>query len=98
MMKAREIRELLHNVVDPRLGKVLVALAEEQSIQKQQIAQLAMLLDTVANALMTQTAAFGNIQTGLDLAIGITKKNQEIRDAYSDSGRVSSEDIGDATD
>lgn len=97
-MKARDIRELLHNVVDPRLGKVLVALAEEQTIQKQQIAQLAQMMDALAGALLTQSNAFGDIQTRVELAAGLTKKNQEIRDAYSDSGRVTSEDIGDATD
>lgn len=36
-MRAREVYEELHRLVDPKLLKVLVALAERQSVQQQEI-------------------------------------------------------------
>lgn len=62
MINSREIRELLRGNVDPRLGKVLVSLSEDNHTLKQQVMLLAQMFDQMCNLLNMQGAALGAVK------------------------------------
>lgn len=51
-MKGREIKERLQGKIDPETLMVLVAIGELASVQQQEIATLAKMLDNVTDILM----------------------------------------------
>lgn len=67
-MQAREIREVLQGKVDPKLIHCMCLLAENASVQKQEIVMLAESLDRLTNILLqlgTVTEATANAMADL---------------------------------
>ena len=61
MINSRQIREL-RGSIDPRLGKILVGLCEDNHTLKQQVQLLAGMFDQMCNLLNTQSAALGAVK------------------------------------
>ena len=95
----RELNELLQQKkITPQAAKILIAIVDEQHAQKQQIAQMASLIDLLTTMLEELARALpsdAQIAEAVAAAHGASAKNHEIREAYANTGRVTSEDIGD---
>lgn len=65
-MKAREVNELLRNKVDPHLLKVLVKIAENQSILSQKIIEMAQLIDQMANLMNMHIVTMETLKSAVD--------------------------------
>lgn len=75
MLKPREIREVLRGKIDPEIGKILVRLCEDNRETRNQVDQLAKMMDQwsdILNAMMNISSAmkitwekrFGPIKPG----------------------------------
>ena len=65
-MKAREVRELLRGKIDPAVSSVIEALAEDISVQKEQLLQLATMYDGIINMNAQIVDIAGNMRGALD--------------------------------
>ena len=66
LMKGREVYELLHKKIDPRLLKVLVAIADNQSILSQKIMDMAQLIDQMSNVITMNVTVMENMKSTID--------------------------------
>ena len=65
-MKGREVYELLNKKVDPRLLKVLVAIADNQSVLSQKVVDMAHLLDQMSNVITMNMSVLENMKGTID--------------------------------
>ena len=65
-MKGREVYELLHRKVEPDLLKVLVAIADNQSILSQKILDMAQLLDQMTNLIAMHVTTMENMKETIE--------------------------------
>lgn len=74
-MKAREITELLRRKIDPDLLRVLVALAERQAVQKQEIEEIAKLVDKSIDIITDFTRVAQNLKTAHETILGMRRSD-----------------------
>lgn len=79
-MKGREVYELLHKRVEPDLLKVLVAIADNQSILSQKVVELAQLLDQMSDVLMMNVTTMENMKQVIERV-----KKEDVPDPDSDT-------------
>ena len=65
-MKAREVRERLHNKVDPELLIVLEATAELASVQAQEIKMMAEMMNSLTDILMQLGVVTESVTNAVD--------------------------------
>ena len=65
-MKGREVYELLNKKVDPHLLKVLVSVADNQSVLSQKIMDMAQLLDQMSNVIAMNVTTMENMKHTID--------------------------------
>ncbi len=70
-MKAREVRERLKGRIDPEALHVIEALAEQQSVFRQQLLELAMQLDSMVNIIAQFTVVAENMKNTVDSMKGV---------------------------
>ncbi len=76
-MKSREVDYKLKGVsIDPRIKAVLMELAEDQSSQRQQIMQLANMLDAALNNMNIVMTVAGNMKDKIEEVGGKSVKDQ----------------------
>ncbi len=90
-MKAREIRELLQGKVDPIFVDTLCALAEDQSVIRQEVKGVAVLVDQMSDIIMN---FMGAMEHGARLQSGAMNKSasdivSSIEGNEDDTGKVS---------
>ena len=66
-MKAREVRERLQGKVDPKVLYVLEALAEQQSVIREQLLQLATMFTAIQDLIANNITIAGNMKDALDM-------------------------------
>ena len=81
-MKAREIREQLRNVVDPRLLTCLEAICEELQLQKHTQVELAKMMNQLADNLNLTHRLLGSSIEHIERMKGINKNINEIRETH----------------
>jgi len=67
-LMAREIREMLQGKVDPKVSFVLEALAEQQSVQRQNLMTMAQTVDQVITQLAMLQEVIGKAKDRLERA------------------------------
>ena len=65
-MKGREVRELLTGKVDAKVVHVMAELAEQAQAQKQEISELAILIDRVTDLIMSLGATIESATNTVD--------------------------------
>lgn len=99
-MKPRDIRELLRGKIDPELGKVLVALAEDQVEVKQMIRELLLMFGKMADLMHVHTLIIDSVKKDPRLNAKATEALVKTVEGMSTdhSSIVQSEAIGDNDD
>jgi hypothetical protein len=88
MMKASEIRTILHGKVPPELIKILGLMAEDNQMLKQQNAALGAAFTQLASLMEVHTNILGDLKTIKDLRHGITEQHATINASMDDQERA----------
>ena len=79
-MKGREVFELLNKKIDPNLLKVLVAIAENQSILRQKVMDIARLLDQMSDVIAMNVTTMENMKQTIERV-----RKEDVPDPESDT-------------
>jgi hypothetical protein len=77
-MNTRDIRELLHGHIDPRLGKVLISQQEDIASLKQMVMQLAGLFDKMQDNQLVVINATEELKSLRPLALKMKQQGTEV--------------------